>query len=161
QLKAHRPMKLPDILNISIQAANALQTAHAAGIVHRDIKPENIMVRHDGYVKVLDFGLAKLTEKSGQSKPANSKLDTVVKARTNPGTVLGTVKYMSPEQARGQVLDERTDVFSLGVVLYEMAAGRIPFSGATSMDTIVSILEKEPEPLEKYVPETPAEFQRI
>ena len=116
-------MKLPEILDVSIQAANALQAAHAAGIVHRDIKPENIMLRPDGYVKVLDFGLAKLTEKSSQSKTGNSEMDTMVKAHTTPGTVLGTVKYMSPEQARGQVLDQRTDVFSLGIVLYEMAAG--------------------------------------
>jgi serine/threonine protein kinase len=154
-------MKLIDILDLSIQAANALHSAHAAGIVHRDIKPENIMVRPDGYVKILDFGLAKLSEKLGQSKSAASNIDTMVKAYTNPGTVLGTVKYMSPEQARGQVLDERTDVFSLGVVLYEMSAGRIPFSGETSVDTLVSILEKEPAPLDQYSPETPSEFQRI
>jgi serine/threonine protein kinase len=161
QLITEGPMKLSDILDVSIQAANALQSAHAAGIVHRDIKPENVMVRPDGYVKVLDFGLAKLTEKSVQSKTADSNIDTMVRAHTSPGAVLGTVKYMSPEQARGQVLDERTDVFSLGIVLYEMVAGRIPFSGATSMDTLVSILQNEPEPLEEFAPDTPAEFQRI
>ena len=154
-------MELPEILDVSIQVASALQAAHAAGIVHRDIKPENIMLRPDGYVKVLDFGLAKLTEKSGQSKTANSEIDTMIMAHTNPGTVLGTVKYMSPEQARGQVLDQRTDIFSLGVVMYEMAASRLPFTGATSMDTIVSILEKEPPPLDLTWPEAPAEFQRI
>jgi serine/threonine protein kinase len=101
-------------------------------------------LRPDGYVKVLDFGLAKLTKESRPSSlsSADSEIDTMHK--TVPGTVLGTIKYMSPEQARGQVLDQRTDVFSLGVVLYEMTAGRIPFSGATGMDTIVSILEKEP-----------------
>lgn len=154
-------MELPEILDVAIQVASALQAAHAAGIIHRDIKPENIMLRPDGYVKVLDFGLAKLTEKSGQSKTANSKIDTMVKAHTNPGTVLGTIKYMSPEQARGQALDQRTDVFSLGVVMYEMAAGRMPFTGATSMDTLVSILEKDPPPLDLTWPEAPAEFQRI
>jgi len=154
-------MELPEILDVSIQVASALQAAHAAGIIHRDIKPENIMVRPDGYVKVLDFGLAKLTEKSGQSKTANSEIDTMVKAHTNPGTVLGTVDYMSPEQARGQTLDQRTDVFSLGIVLYQMAAGRAPFAAATSLDTLVSILEKEPPPLDEYAPEVPAEFQRI
>ena len=161
QLVAHTRMTLPEILDVSMQAANALQAAHAAGIVHRDIKPENIMLRPDGYVKILDFGLAKLTEKPSQSKTADSEIDTRVKAHTTPGTVLGTVKYMSPEQARGQVLDQRTDVFSLGVVIYEMAAGRIPFTGATSIDTLVSILEKEPPPLDLAWPEVPVEFQRI
>jgi len=158
---AHTRMTLAEILEVSIQTANALQAAHAAGIVHRDIKPENIMLRPDGYVKVLDFGIAKLTEKSRPSTSADSEIDTMLKAHTVPGTVLGTVKYMSPEQARGQVLDQRTDVFSLGIVLYEMAAGRLPFAGATKMDTLVSILEKEPPPLDLTWPEVPAEFQRI
>ena len=163
QRMAHARMKLPETLDVAIQAATALQAAHVAGIVHRDIKPENIMVRPDGYVKVFDFGLAKLTEKSPQSDPstADSQIDTMVKAETKPGTVLGTVNYMSPEQARGQVLDQRTDVFSLGIVLYEMAAGRKPFAAATSIDTLVSILEKQPPPLDQFAPEVPAEFQRI
>ena len=163
QLLAHTRMALPEILDISMQAANALLAAHAAGIVHRDIKPDNIMLRPDGIVKVLDFGLAKLTEKSHQSSltPADSQIDTMVRAHTRPGTVLGTIDYMSPEQARGQVLDQRTDVFSFGVVLYEMAAGRIPFSGATSADALVSILDKEPPPLTDYAPDIPAEFERI
>ncbi len=163
QLMAHTRMSLPEILDVSMQAANALQAAHAAGIVHRDIKPENIMLRPDGYVKVLDFGLAKLTEKSHQASmsAADSEIDTMFKTQTVPGTVLGTIKYMSPEQARGQVLDQRTDVFSFGVVLYEMAAGRIPFAGATNMDTLVSILEKEPAPLDEYALDVPAELQRI
>ena len=154
-------LKLSDVLDFSIQVASALQAAHAAGLVHRDIKPENIMLRPDGYVKVLDFGLAKLTEKSGQSNLAGSEVATMVRERTRPGTVVGTVDYMSPEQARGQVLDQRTDIFSLGIVLYEMAAGRRPFAAATSVDTLVSILEKEPPPLDEYAPEVPAEFQRI
>ncbi len=153
-------MKLPEILEVAIQTAGALQAAHAAGIVHRDIKPENIMLRPDGYVKVLDFGLAKLTEKSHQSL-ADSQVDTMVKADTKPGTVMGTVNYMSPEQARGQSLDQRTDVFSFGVVLYEMAAGRMPFEAATSLDTLVAILEKEPASLDQFAPEIPAEYQRI
>ena len=160
---AHTRMELPEILDVSIQTAGALQAAHVAGIVHRDIKPDNIMLRPDGIVKVLDFGLAKLTEISRQSSltPAKSQIDTMVRAHTRPGTVIGTIDYMSPEQARGQVLDQRTDVFSLGVVLYEMAAGSIPFSGATSADALVSILEKEPVPLAKYAPDIPAEFERI
>jgi serine/threonine protein kinase len=161
QLLAHTRMTLPEILEVSMQAANALQAAHAVGIVHRDIKPENIMLRTDGYVKVLDFGLAKLTEKSSKLKTADSDVDTMLKAHTKPGSVLGTVNYMSPEQARGQVLDQRTDVFSLGLVLYEMAAGRPPFVAATSVDTLVSILEREPPPLDEYSPEVPTEFQRI
>jgi serine/threonine protein kinase len=152
-------LEFAEVLDVSIQVASALEAAHAAGLVHRDIKPENIMLRLDGYVKVLDFGLAKLTEKSNQSK--GSEVDTMVRGHTKPGTVLGTVDYMSPEQARGKELDQRTDVFSLGIVLYEMAAGRMPFTAATSIDTLVSILEKEPAPLDEYAPEVPAEFQRI
>ena len=140
---------------------DALAYAHAQGIIHRDIKPENIMVRGDGYVKVLDFGLAKLTQKSGQSTAASSELDTVVREQTRPGTVLGTVDYMSPEQARAQLLDHRTDIFSLGIVMYEMAAGRLPFAAATGVDALVSILEKEPPPLGEFAPEVPAELQRI
>jgi serine/threonine protein kinase len=154
-------MALPEILDVSMQAANALQAAHAAGIVHRDIKPDNIMLRPDGIVKVLDFGLAKLTEKSEQANPAGSEIDTMIRAQTRPGTVMGTIDYMSPEQARGQVLDQRTDVFSFGVVLYEMAAGHIPFSGATSADALVAILDKEPAALAEYAPDIPTEFERI
>lgn len=154
-------MELPDILDVSIQAAGALNAAHDAGIVHRDIKPENIMLRPDGYVKILDFGLAKLTEKPSQMNPTDSAIDTRVTAYTRPGAVMGTVNYMSPEQARGLNVDARTDVFSLGVVMYEMAAGRMAFARETAMDTLVSILEKEPPPLEHFAPNVPAEFQRI
>jgi serine/threonine protein kinase len=161
QRMAGAHMGLPEILDVSIQTAGALHAAHAAGIVHRDVKPDNIMLRPDGYVKVLDFGLAKLTEKSHQPTPSGSELDTMVKADTVPGTVLGTVNYMSPEQARGQVLDQRTDIFSLGVVLYEMVAGRRPFVAATSVDTLVAILEKDPAPLDEYTPDVPREFERI
>jgi serine/threonine protein kinase len=168
QQMARAQMKLTEIIEISIQAASALHAAHAAGVVHRDIKPDNIMLRPDGVVKILDFGLAKLTEKSPgsrltatDSEPVESEMATKVRAETVPGTVLGTIKYMSPEQARGQVLDQRTDIFSLGVVLYEMAAGRIPFTGATSMDTLVAILEKEPAPLDESAADIPVEFQII
>jgi serine/threonine protein kinase len=159
--RRRRKMELPEILDVAIQVAGALQAAHAAGIIHRDIKPDNIMLRPDGYVKVLDFGLAKLTEKSGESRAAGSEIETQLKAHTQPGAVLGTVKYMSPEQARGQVLDQRTDVFSLGAVLYEMTTGRSPFGAATSADTLVAILGKEPAPIDDYTAEVPAEFQRI
>src|SRR3989442_1389623 len=107
-------------------------SAHAAGIVHRDIKPENIMLRRDGYVKVLDFGLAKLTAKSSARPTVDSDPSTLIK--TEPGVVMGTAQYMSPEQARGLALDARTDIFSIGVVLYEMVARRRPFEGATISD---------------------------
>ena len=158
----HARMELPDILDVSIQAAGALEAAHAAGIIHRDIKPENIMLRPDGYVKVLDFGLAKLTRRFGQEgpAPADSAVATM-KAQTEPGTVMGTVNYMSPEQARGQTVDARTDIFSLGVVIYEMAAGRMAFAGETAVDTLVSILEREPPALEECAPDAPAEFRGI
>ena len=119
------------------------------------------MLRPDGYVKILDFGLAKLTEKPRQMNPTDSAIDTRVTAYTRPGAVMGTVNYMSPEQARGLNVDARTDVFSLGVVMYEMAAGRMAFARETAMDTLVSILEKEPPPLEHFAPNVPAEFQRI
>ena len=152
-------MKLGEVLDVATQSAAALGTAHAAGIVHRDIKPENIMIRHDGYVKVLDFGLAKLTERS----PATIDTEAATRAmvKTNPGVVMGTVAYMSPEQARGVPVDARTDVWSLGVVLYEMATGRVPFEGETVTDVILSVVEREPPPLARYSKEVPAELERI
>jgi serine/threonine-protein kinase len=152
-------MKLGEALDVTIQVASALAAAHEAGIVHRDIKPENIMVRRDGYAKVLDFGLAKLTERAPAS--SDSGWPTLGKIETNPGVVMGTVQYMSPEQARGLEVDARTDIFSLGVVLYEMLSGRVPFEGGTTSDVIVSLLDKEPVPLSSYSPEVPAELQRI
>jgi len=152
-------MKLGEILDVSLQVAGALAAAHAAGIIHRDIKPENIMVRPDGLVKVLDFGLAKLIET--QAPSTNSGAQTVARANTDPGTVMGTAAYMSPEQARGQTVDARTDIFSLGVVIYEMIAGRAPFEGETASHVIVSILEKEPASLTRTSPDAPSELERI
>jgi serine/threonine protein kinase/TolB-like protein/Flp pilus assembly protein TadD len=149
-------MQLEEVLEVGVQAAAALAAAHAAGIVHRDIKPENIMIRHDGYVKVLDFGLAKLTEPQRGFGAGDITL-----AETGPGVVIGTVTYMSPEQARRLPVDARTDIFSLGVVLYEMLAGRAPFGGATPSDVIVSILAHEPQPLSSHLPGASAEIQRI
>jgi serine/threonine protein kinase len=141
ELIARDELSLTDALDIVVQVASALSAAHAAGIVHRDIKPENIMRRGDGIVKILDFGIAKLLE------PTPAEFSAVTRAQTETGVVLGTVGYMSPEQARGLPVDERTDIWSLGVVLYEMLVYRAPFNGATRMDTMVAILEREPAPL--------------
>src|SRR6185295_18902738 len=148
---ANQRLTVNEALNIVVQIATALVSAHATGIVHRDIKPENVMVRRDGYVKVLDFGLAKLAAPPSES--ANSQDETRhVDPKTLPGMLLGTVAYMSPEQARGLQVDARTDIWSLGVVLYEMVAGRRPFEGATPTDVIISIAERELTPLTKFAP---------
>ena len=142
ELIAAQHLSLEEILDCVIQVASALAAAHAAGIVHRDIKPENIMRRPDGLLKILDFGIAKLMEPETTESESNRG-----QTFTEAGLLMGTVNYMSPEQARGLPVDERTDIWSLGVVLYEMLAQRLPFSGATRMDTIVGILDREPAPL--------------
>ncbi len=138
-------LAVDEIIDVSMQIASALAAAHKAGIVHRDIKPENIMRRADGLVKVLDFGIAKLVEHES-SGDRNTEADARI--HTEVGVVMGTVNYMSPEQARAVEVDHRTDIWSLGVLLYEMLAKRLPFTGATRMDSLVSILEREPESLE-------------
>jgi serine/threonine protein kinase len=145
------PLPLAETLDISIQLASALAAAHQAGIVHRDIKPENIMLRPDGYVKVLDFGLAKLTEQV-ESAPAMRRVENT---NLSSGLVLGTVKYMSPEQASGLSVDSRSDIFSFGAVLYEMINGRAPFTGDTPKDLIAAIMKEKPA----LPPNTPAELQ--
>src|SRR5262245_23106082 len=152
-------MELTEVLDAAVQVASALAAAHQAGIVHRDIKPENIMVRHDGFVKVLDFGLAKLTEPQDSIFEPEAKTLQLVK--TEPGVVMGTVSYMSPEQARGLAVDERTDIWALGVVIYEMVAEKLPFDGLTNSDVIASILKTEPLSLTRVSPNVPAELQRI
>ncbi len=150
---------LREVLDVAIQVASALTAAHRAGVVHRDIKPENIMLRPDGYVKVLDFGLAKLID-NDRSTAATDDAGPK-KFTTAAGLVLGTAGYMSPEQCRGLRVDARTDIFSLGVVLYEMIAGRGPFNAATMADTIASILEKEPAPLRELASDVPIALERI
>ena len=150
------PMTLREVLDVAMQVAAALNAAHNAGIVHRDIKPENIMLRDDGIVKVLDFGLAKLIVTSVGS--VDSEDATRAQVNTRPGVVMGTVLYMSPEQARGKETDARCDVWSLGVVMYEMLAGKTPFVDETANDSIASILKSDPAPLDDTVP---AELRRI
>jgi serine/threonine protein kinase/Tfp pilus assembly protein PilF len=173
-----KPLKLVEILAIAVQVAEALAAAHGCGIIHRDIKPENIMIRHDGYIKVLDFGIAKLANDSGLGNsdfgiqnqeienPAdlqqhNPQSEIQNPESTNPGVILGTVSYMSPEQARGREVDERSDIFSLGVCLYEMIAGRAPFSGETASDVMTSILKSEPPPLSGIVKNLPPGLERV
>src|SRR5262245_3829507 len=158
-------MNLSEAIDVASQIAAALSAAHEAGIAHRDIKPENVMLRRDGIVKVLDFGLAKLTEPSapaldsprGDSPEVDSKDSTLIKNSTASGVVMGTPRYMSPEQARGEKVDARTDIFSLGVTLYEMITGRTPFMGETPGEMIAAILRDEPPPLA----EAPLELQRM
>ena len=151
-------MKLGDVLDIAIQIADALTAAHEAGIVHRDIKPENIVIRPEGYVKILDFGLAKLTER--YKGVSHATMSTLL-FDSSPGTVIGTAAYMSPEQARGVGVDERTDVWGLGVVVYEMASGRPPFTGETATDVVVAIVEKDQPPISQFVEGAPPELERI
>jgi len=151
------PMKVAEILQIATQAADALNEAHSKGIVHRDIKSSNIVLTSRGQAKVLDFGLAKILLKDAST----TDTDAATQVKTSPGVVIGTVPYMSPEQALGQEVDHRSDIFSLGVVLYEMATGRLPFSGSTASETISRITHEQPEAIARFNYEVPLELDRI
>jgi eukaryotic-like serine/threonine-protein kinase len=155
-------LTLKQILDVAIQVASALEAAHMEGIVHRDIKPENIMLRPDGYAKVLDFGLAKLTEPDSGGNEAKTETSGIrPDFETRAGILMGTVKYMSPEQVRGQKVDARSDLFSLGVVLYELITGHQPFGGETRHHTMVAITDSEPSPIAKNLQGTVPDLQRI
>src|SRR5580765_4189456 len=154
------PLAVREVVDVGVQLAGALAAAHARGLVHRDIKPENIMLRPDGYAKVLDFGLAKLTEKElADDSPSDPRVTAGFKTRT--GILLGTTSYMSPEQVRGQKLDGRSDLFSLGVVLYELISGQRPFRGETVHHTMVAITDSDPLPIGHLVARAPNRFQDI
>jgi predicted ATPase/serine/threonine protein kinase len=182
---ARGKMKTLEALDVALQVAAALKAAHAAGIVHRDIKPENIMLRPDGYVKVLDFGIAKLTEKLNLNRHAGQDVQefygpptmvevspinqggssdeapTIFRGNTESGVLVGTARYMSPEQARGFKVDARTDIFSFGAVLYEMLTGRVAFTGRDSSEIIAHLLKSEPPPLSQNAPDVPLELEQI
>lgn len=145
-------LNLPETLDIAAQIASALDAAHRSGIVHRDIKPENVMIREDGLIKILDFGIAKLSEKKNQETIDAEAATAIKPAGTIPGMIIGTANYMSPEQAKGKAVDARSDIFSFGIVLYEMLAGKVPFEGETALEMIGAILHREPKPLNADVP---------
>ncbi len=159
----HQPMTIQEALETAVQTSNALVAAHSAHIVHRDLKPENIMIRSDGLVKVLDFGLARHFDigDDEQTSPSHTDGGGTYRHISVPGHVMGTIHYMSPEQARGLPVDTRSDLFSFGVVLYEMLAGHQPFRGTTSSDVLVAILEREPPALIKHDQEIPLELSLI
>jgi len=157
-LATGEPLPTKRLLDVAVQTADGLAKAHGAGIVHRDLKPENLMISRDGFVKILDFGLAKLTENPAQDA---SVLPTAIASPTQPGTVMGTVGYMSPEQASGQPVDFRSDQFTLGAIVYEMATGKRAFQRKTSAETLVAVIREEPDPLQQQSPKAPPPLRWI
>ncbi|HEX7251887.1 MAG TPA: serine/threonine-protein kinase, partial [Thermoanaerobaculia bacterium] len=155
---SEEPLPTRKLLDVAVQTSEGLAKAHSAGIVHRDLKPENLMVSKDGYVKILDFGLAKLTEPESEGASA---LPTAIAQPTQPGTVMGTAGYMSPEQASGQPVDFRSDQFALGSILYEMATGKRAFQRRTGAETLVAIIREEPEPIAQLAPKAPVPVRWI
>src|SRR6185369_539479 len=152
-------LTLQDVLEIAGQLLSGLEAANTNGIIQRDVKPENVIQRHDGVVKILDFGIAKLLETSAPENPSTAS--PIVRTETGLGVMLGTIGYMSPEQVRGSAVDVRTDIWSCGVLLYEMFGGQRPFDGQTNADTLVTMLEREPEPLFGAGRQTPAALRQI
>src|SRR6266446_4516100 len=155
-----QPMEAPEVVTLGIQIARALDEAHSKGITHRDIKPQNIIVTSDAEVKMLDFGLAKLSGVPSETD-LTPQSELATKVKTSPGIVMGTVNYMSPEQSMGREVDHRTDIFSLGVVLYEMATARVPFTGSSLTETIDRIAHAQPEAIARFNYNVPAELEMI
>ncbi|HKU72584.1 MAG TPA: protein kinase [Pyrinomonadaceae bacterium] len=158
RLMDRRRLELQDAVNIALQVGSALVAAHTSGIIHRDIKPENIMIHKDGRIKVLDFGLAKLTDRMRDQWKSTAIIDAV---ETQPGMVMGSPAYMSPEQARGLEVDARTDIWSLGIVLYEMVTGWTPFHGSTNMDVLAGVLKEEPTPIIEHIDNAPPGLEKV